>query len=221
MYFKPQYLSFFNGLQENNNRNWFHEHQDEYIRDVKQPFSSFISTMIEKTAVFYPSIHRNPAKCIFRINRDIRFSKEKSPYKLNMAAVLAPGGTKERIWPTFYIHFGTDQLMIGGGIYFADKQQINQIRQEIYYRGDEFTAAITHPDFVASFGDIKGDKNKILPAPYREAVHSQPLLANKQWWYFRALSPDDLYHEDLADILCSHFSHAIPLHKFFTEALNA
>ena len=220
MYFNSQYLSFFNRLRENNNRIWFQEHQDEYIRDVKTPFSSFISSMLEKTAVFYPSIHRNPAKCIFRINRDVRFAKDKSPYKLNMAAVLAPGGTKERIWPTFYIHLGADQLMIGGGIYFANKQQIHQIRQEIYYRAEDFTAAIT-PDFINSFGEIKGDKNKILPSPYNEAVHILPLLANKQWWYFRELSHHELFREDLTDIICTHFSHALPLHKFFIEALTS
>ena len=96
IYFTKDFIGFFSDLENNNNRDWFHENKKRYETSVKGPFESLVSALISELSKVYPEMTITPKDAIFRINRDIRFSKDKSPYKTHMAALISPGGKKDK-----------------------------------------------------------------------------------------------------------------------------
>lgn len=220
-YFTPDFFTFFDELSQNNNKEWFDAHRERYENDVKKPFRALVEEIIEKLSIDLPEINRNPSKCIFRINRDIRFSKDKSPYKNNVAAVFNRIGTKDIDYPGFYIHIGQNELMIGGGKYFCSKPDIEKIRQEIYYNHADFKKLINDKKFKASFGEIQGEKNKVLPPDYKDFEKIEPLIANKQFWFYKNLTRQDVISNNFDQLILSHFHTALKMNNFLWETVSA
>ena len=217
-YFNKEFFKFFDQLKKNNNKEWFDKNRDTYEKEVKEPFKRLTEVMIEKLSKDFPEINPKASKSIFRINRDIRFTKDKAPYKTNVAAVFNENGTTDVKYPGFYMHFGADEILVGGGKYFCDKDDLAKIRQEIYYNNDQFKKLLNDKAFKEKFGTLIGDKNKVLPAEYKEFAEEQPLIANKQWWYNANLSREDVLGDDLDKLLYSYYKSAFKMTRFFIEA---
>ena len=105
-YFTQDYLDFFKELAANNHKEWFDENRKRYEKSVKDPFKKFVEALIAETHKFDPSVNIEAKDAIFRINRDIRFSKDKTPYKLDRSAIISSGGRKDHSIPGFYIATG-------------------------------------------------------------------------------------------------------------------
>ena len=105
-------------LSKNNNREWFHANKKAYEKDLKKPFQNLVQQLIDTFQRHDPDIQIQPKEAIFRINRDIRFSKDKTPYKTHVSAIISPKGRKGKEYPGFYFHFEAGRLMMGGGAYF-------------------------------------------------------------------------------------------------------
>ncbi len=219
-YFTPKYFKFFEELTVNNNKEWFDNNRHRYEEEVKQPFRKLVEDLIEQLAKEIPDLNRNPSKSIFRINRDIRFSKNKAPYKRYMAGVFNRTGTKDQEYPGFYFHAGADEVMVGGGKYFCNKEELIKIRQEIYYNNDSFKKLLNEKSFKAKYGTLLGDKNKVLSPEYKLFVKEQPLIANKQFWYQAKLSRKDITGDKLDTLLLSHFKAASKINAFLWEAIS-
>ncbi len=219
-YFTPKYFKFFNELSENNNKEWFEKNRNLYEAEVKQPFRKLVEDMIEKLAKDIPDINHLASKSIFRINRDIRFSKNKAPYKKYMAAVFNRTGTKDQEYPGFYFHAGADEVMVGGGKYFCNKEELAKIRQEIYYNNADFKKLLNEKSFKEKYGTLLGEKNKVLSPEYKLFAKEQPLIANKQFWYQATLSRRDVTGDKLDVLLLSHFKAASKMNAFLWEAIS-
>lgn len=217
-YFNPKFFKFFDELKKNNNREWFEKNRPTYENEVKKPFRKLVEDVTEKLAKDLPEINRDAGKAIFRVNRDIRFSKDKSPYKVNMAAVFSRTGTKDQDYPGFYMHFGADEIMVGGGKYFCTKEEIAKIRQEIYYNNADFKKLLNDKPFKEKFGTLQGDKNKVLEPDYKEFAKEQPLIANKQFWYYANLTRKDVTGDKLDSLVYSYFKAAYKMNRFLMEA---
>jgi uncharacterized protein (TIGR02453 family) len=217
-YLTSKYFKFFDELKKNNNREWFEKNRPTYENEVKKPFRKLVEDLTEKLAKDLPEINRDAGKAIFRINRDIRFSKDKSPYKINMAAVFSRTGTKDQDYPGFYMHFGADEIMVGGGKYFCSKEEIAKIRQEIYYNDADFKKLLNDKAFKEKFGTLQGDKNKVLEPDYKEFAKEQPLIANKQFWYYANLTRKDVTGDKLDNLVYSYFKAAYKMNRFLMEA---
>lgn len=217
-YFSPKFFKFFDELQKNNNKEWFDKNRETYENEVKKPFRKLVEDVTEKLAKDLPEINRDASKAIFRINKDIRFSKDKSPYKVNVAAVYSRTGTKDQDYPGFYMHFGSDDIMLGGGKYFCSKDDIAKIRQEIFYNNKEFTKLLNDKNFKAKFNTIIGDKNKVLPAEYKEFEKEQPLIANKQFWFYTNLKRSDITGDNLDKLVLDYYKSAYKVNKFLLDA---
>ena len=152
-YFTNKFFKFFDELQKNNNKEWFEKNRAVYETEVKQPFRKLVEDLTENLAKDYPETNRNASKAIFRINRDIRFSKDKSPYKLNVGASFNKTGTKDFETPGFYVGIGADEIGVGGGKYFCSKEDVAKIRQEIYYNHDKFKKILTAKSFKEKYED--------------------------------------------------------------------
>lgn len=219
-YFNNSFFKFFDTLANNNNKEWFDANRETYETQVKQPFRKLVEDLTAKLAKDLPEININPSKAIFRINRDIRFAKDKSPYKLNVAAVFSRTGTKDQSYPGFYMHFGADDIMVGGGKYFCSKEEIAKIRQEIFYNHKEFKKLMNEKSFKEKFGTLQGEQSKILEPDYKAFLSTEPLIANKQFWYYAKLSRKEVTSDKLDTLAHSYFKSAFGVNKFLLRALE-
>lgn len=219
-YFEKDFLDFFTELEKNNNKDWFDQNRKRYEKSVKKPFTAFVQKMIERMQEIDPSILVQPKHCVFRINRDIRFSKDKTPYKTNVSAVIGRGGKKDKTNPTMYFELSPRDVRIYSGVYMMEKEQLYNIRQEIAYSMDEFKKLVADKSFVKTFGEIHGEKNKRLDKDLIESAEKQPLIFNKNFYYFKKFDSKIILKDNLDDILMDTYKVAIPLNNFFQRALD-
>ena len=219
-YFDASFFKFFDTLAKNNNKEWFDDNRSTYENKIKVPFRKLVEDVTAQLSKDLPELNRDASKAIFRINKDVRFSKDKSPYKTNVAAVISRNGKKDEMYPGFYMHFGSDEIMIGGGKYFCSKEDITKIRQEIYYNPKEFQKIITAKKFIESFGVVQGDKSKILEPDYKAFLAEQPLIANKQFWFYRNLNREEITSDQLDKLVASYFKSAIPFNQWLLKTIS-
>ena len=220
-YFTQAYIDFFSELENNNQKAWFDENRKRYEKHVKEPFKAFINELIIKVQEFEPDLQVLAKDTIFRINRDIRFSKNKTPYKVHMAANLARGGRKSYL-PGYYIQLSASQVMLGGGVYFSSKEKnsLYKVRSEISYETEKFNQIVNAPAFKDTFGEVLGDKNKRLPSEFQDTLQEQPLIANKQFYYMKKLDPQLITDENLVTTVADYLQVGAPLNQFFKMALE-
>lgn len=158
-------LKFLKDLEKNNTKEWFHENNETYQK-LRSDFIQFVGQLIEEIAKFDKGVAGlDPKKCIFRINRDIRFSKEKSPYKTNFGAAMGEGGKKTEK-AGYYFHAEPGKSFIAGGIWMPSSEVLSNIRQEIDYNQDEFKKLLETKDFKKYFGELEGESLKTAPKGY-------------------------------------------------------
>jgi len=218
-----EYIDFFNELSENNHREWFHENKKRYEKFVKKPFEDLVAELILIESEYQP-ISITPKEAVFRINRDIRFSNDKSPYKLNRSAVISPGGRKDHSTPGVYVELGAEKLSIAGGVWSPDKEQLQKVRSFIVDDIDDFKDVADEKNFVATFGGIRGDRNKRLTKEFADAAQNEPRVFNKQfYWWLELPMKDSIDQTDghLADLIMEKVSHQRKQQEYFKEALGS
>jgi uncharacterized protein (TIGR02453 family) len=220
-YFTPAFFKFFDELEKNNNKEWFDKNRERYENDVKAPFKKLVTDINEQLLKELPELNREIHKNIFRINRDIRFSKDKSPYKNNVAAVFSRKGTQDVDFPGFYLHIGNKEIMVGGGKYEVSKEHLAKIRQEIYYNNAGFKKVLNDKAFKEKYKALNGDKNKVLSPEYKEFSTEQPYIANKQFWYHANLTRKDITGDNLDKLILSYFKAGMKMNKFLLEAITS
>ncbi len=221
-YFDEGFLKFFNGLQRNNNKIWFDKNKLKYETSVKKPFELLVADLILKMQKIHPGFHSEVKDAIFRINRDIRFSADKTPYKTAVSAAIVQGGRKNMSDPGLYIELSAGNLSIYGGVYMPDKEQLSAIRTAINSDPNRVKKLKADKKFKSMYGEIRGDINKILPLEFKEAAKSEPLIAHKQF-YFMVKYTDNkaLLGDDLVTFIMKHYETGLPWSNFFKEAINA
>ena len=221
VYFENDFLTFFKELAANNNKDWFDLNRKRYTKIIKEPFKSFISDVIYEINKIDSSISIEPKDAIFRINRDIRFSKDKTPYKLYLGAVISPIGKKDRINPGIYIELGPEHLSIFGGVWKPDTAQRDKIRNYISYNLEDFNKIISDTDFTHKFpGGIKGEKSKRIPKELNEVSKIQNLIYNKQFYYQAFLNPEEIIKENLMNTILDYYKETIAINDFLKKAMS-
>ena len=130
-YFDKDYNQFFKDLAANNHKDWFHENKKRYEKSVKEPFKAFVDEMIGRLKEVEPDLNLEPKDCIHRINRDIRFSKDKTPYKTRMSAHISAKGKKDYQYPSLFFEMGPESVGLYGGAYMVDKDRLEGLREHI------------------------------------------------------------------------------------------
>lgn len=220
-YFTEDYLQFFIELAANNHKEWFDENRKRYEKSVKDPFKKFVDDLITETRKFDPSVTIEAKDAIFRINRDIRFSKDKTPYKLDRSAIISSAGRKDHSVPGFYISLGPEHTSIGGGAYFLKPDQLTAVRQHIVNHSKEFEKLLKDETFNNHFDGIKGEENKRLPKEFQEAGEGQPMLYKKQFYFMRADDPELILKDNFMDYCIENFKAAQPVQQFLKEGMGA
>lgn len=216
-FFTADYFDFFKELAANNHRDWFHENKKRYETSVKKPFHDFVEEVISKVQKEDKSVEVVPKQAIFRINRDIRFSKDKTPYKTNNSAIIAKNGRKGMNNPGMYIELGPEHIRVYGGQYMPDKELLYKIRTKIAKDPKSFEKAINDKSFKKVYGEIQGEKNKIIPKEFKEVGEKQPLIYNKGFYYYSEIPLDKITSPKLVELVMEKYKAAKPvrdwLHK--------
>ena len=221
MQLKPLF-TFLTALTKHNDRPWFQERKPTYDQLRKQ-FEDDAEFWFQELARLDPGI-AGPAgrKSIFRIYRDVRFSKNKDPYKIHFSAYFTASG-KDIETPGYYVQLGPNgNTLIAGGLYQPDKTQLAAIRQEIDYSAAELKAVLNAPDFRRYFGQMSGDKLKKSPTAYSVEHPEIELLKHKSFTATHQMSDDAvLSHTDFRAHVVEVFAAMVPFCQFLRGAIAA
>lgn len=160
----PSTIKFLKDLKKNNNKPWFEKNRERF-EDAKTDFAAFIQEVIGQHGKKDPAIKNLKAKdCTFRINRDVRFSKDKAPYKDNMGAYMSRGG-KKSIFAGYYFHCQPGRCFMGGGLWMPLPSELNKVRQEIDYNYKDFRKIIDSKKFKLIYGDLSRERGVYPHSP--------------------------------------------------------
>ncbi|MCK9422587.1 MAG: DUF2461 domain-containing protein [Bacteroidales bacterium] len=217
---KKNVFDFLERLKENNDRQWFQQHKTLY-EEAKIEVESFVTTVIPGIAKYDPAVRFVEAKdCMFRIFRDIRFSKDKSPYKINMGAWITPSGRKS-FGPGYYIHLQPDESFLSAGVYMPEPDALKKIRKEIYYNVAEFQTILDDKKLKKYFQGLdKIDKAKLAPKDFPKDFPEIDLLKNKHFILSYPLSQASIYKEDFNELVLKVFQTIQPFNRFLRRALE-
>jgi uncharacterized protein (TIGR02453 family) len=172
-------LTYLRDLRENNNKAWFDNHRDQYDQ-AREAFESLIDYLIAKISLVQDMQGISARDCIFRINRDIRFSRDKSPYKWHMSADIAPGGRRSGNLG-YYIHIAADdESLIAGGLYMPTFAQLTKFRESMAQDATPLRQITRAKPFVRYFGAIEGERLRTAPQGYGRDHPEIDLLRLKQ-----------------------------------------
>lgn len=213
-------IKFLTQLSKNNNKEWFDKNRSSYEM-AKNNFKGFVEELILNVSKFDSSIkHLEPKDCIFRINRDVRFSKNKEPYKNNFGAILAPGG-KKSFSAGYYFQLQPNASFVAGGVWQPPSPQINAIRQEIDYNATEFKKIIGNKDFKKYFHGLSTeDKLKSAPKGYDKTHPEIELLKFKSFIAVHNLKDKEVVAEDFIGNITTIFKAMLSFNSFLRRACD-
>jgi len=179
---KKSTLDFLASIKDNNNRDWFLANKSSYL-DAKENFEAFVQEIIDHIIEFDPIMKGLEAKsCVFRINRDIRFSNDKTPYKSHFGAFIVRGGKKNGDrFAGYYFHIEPGASIMAGGAYTPPTPWLSSIREKISDNADELIKILKEKDFVQYFGELENEKLKTVPKGYSSEHPQIELLKYKSY----------------------------------------
>lgn len=174
----------------------------------------FIEALLNEIKQDDDSIQLTHKEAIFRIYKDVRFSKDKTPYKINVSAIISEGGRKNFTLPGIYLEIGKSGISFYGGAHFLEREQLQNLREFISNNLDEFHSIIDDEKFERNFGKILGDKNKRIPSEFKELFKTEPLIANKQFYFLKTLDANKLLSKNLMKTIMELYTVGKPLNEF-------
>jgi uncharacterized protein (TIGR02453 family) len=212
-------LSFLKSLAKNNNREWFEKNKLKYL-EAKLCFEDFLEAFHHELLKFDESVAGlNPRRLAFRIYRDVRFSKDKRPYKVNMGAGFSEHGKMEQE-PGYYIHIEPGKSFIAGGFYMPDPVNLSKIRQEIDYNAHGFLKILNHKPFKKYFSSLDDfDKLKTAPKGYPKEHPSIDLLKHKSYIVSHPFTDREVLDKKFVKTAATIAKEIKPLNDFLKAAV--
>lgn len=215
-------LQFLKSLKKNNTREWFEANRAKFEQS-KADFEKFTAGVLKGFSAQDESLaHLEAKSCIFRINRDVRFSKDKSPYKTNMGMYAAKGG-KKSVYAGYYFHCEPGSSMMGGGLWMPMAPELKKVRQEIDYSFEELKKILQAKAFRSVYGDLDRSPESVLSRPPKGYEADNPAI---EYLKFKniigtaRLSDDDLVSKNLVAKVVRNFAALKPLVDFLNTALD-
>ena len=226
--FRPEAIQFLADLAANNDRAWFQPSKVDYERLLKEPLEALVAAVGERLAVKRVALRADPARAPFRIYRDVRFSKDKSPYKTNIGASFPwtgetpEGGTDDVAQDGphgvgGYFHFSPGEIYVGGGMWHPEKPRLDGFRRLVASDPARVHAAIDDRTFVAHFGNVSGDRLQRVPTGYPADHPDAELLKLKDVTFGRRLSDEEAFSPRLPDVIAGEFAAALPVFRLLAS----
>lgn len=221
-YFTKEFLQFYKDLAANNHRDWFQLNRKRYETHVKKTMEFFVTDLIAAIAKHDKAVAgMRPGDAMFRINRDIRFSKDKTPYKTFSSAAVSAGGKKADGDAGLYIELGPEKLGLAGGVYMPDKDGLLDIRDAMAKQPKAFMKALHDPTFKKMWGELQGEKNKVIAPEHKEVAADIPYIYHKQFYFWQELPVKHITSAGLLDIVMEYYVAAKPVSKLLNQALRS
>lgn len=207
-------------LECNNNRPWFNEHKERYLA-AKTSIDELVEELIPLIQSFDKEVDVTSAKkCVFRIYRDARFTKDKAPYKTHFGAFISKGGRKSP-YAGYYFHFEADRSFVGGGIYRPESAVLKAIRTQIYESPQDYKGIIEKADFQATFPMIYGDPLKTAPKGFPKDWPHIDLIKNKSYTVSQQLDNEFWFKDKVAERLALLFQQQYHFNAFLNRAVSS
>jgi uncharacterized protein (TIGR02453 family) len=212
-------LKFLRDISKNNNREWFEKNKDRYL-EVKELFNDFLENLHHETLKFDENLAGlNPRKLAFRIYRDVRFSKDKRPYKVNMGAGFSPGG-KMIQEPGYYIHIEPGKSFVAGGMYMPDSANLAKVRQEIDYNSKALNKILNNTKFKSLYDGLDDfDKVKTAPKGYAKDHPQIELLKHKSFIVSHYFTDTQVKDKKFVKMVADACKTLKPLNDYLKEAI--
>jgi uncharacterized protein (TIGR02453 family) len=219
---QPSTLKFLKDLAKNNNREWFEANRKKY-EAARQDFIGLADEIIKGFCKKDKDFEQlEGKKCLFRINRDIRFSKDKSPYKTNFGASFERGG-RISPWAGYYLHVQPgNNSFVAGGVWQPEADRMKKIRQEIDYSWEAFKKIITNKKFVTTFGDLEKTKETSLsrePKGYEKDNPAIDYIKLKSWVVSAPITDVEIMDKTGLKKILAGFETMQPMIEFLNQAL--
>lgn len=222
--FTPDAMQFLVDLALNNERAWFQPRKADYERLLKEPLQALVADLATELARRSVPLRADAIKSPFRIYRDVRFSKDKSPYKTNVAASFpwigdgsATSEGQSQRHGGGYIHISPEGSFVGGGMWHPEPARLAAYRKQVDEHRDTTVAALRDPVFLARFEPVHGDQYKRVPAPYPADHPHADLLRLKDVTFGRELTYDEVFSADLPATLADDFAAAVPVMRWLAS----
>jgi uncharacterized protein (TIGR02453 family) len=225
--FRREAIQFLADLAEHNDRAWFQPRKTEYEALLKEPLEALVAALAERFEARGLPLVADPRHSTFRIYRDTRFSKDKSPYKTNVGASFpwleagrqrvapAPDAAERAHGSGGYFHFQPGQMYFGGGMWMADRSRLEGLRRAVVDTPDRVRAALEDPAFLAAFGPVRTHESlKRVPAGYPADHPLADLLRAKDVVFGRPLADEETLSPSLPDVLADGYAAAVPVFRF-------
>jgi len=219
--FTPRTLAFLRALKRNNDRAWFAEHREQYLRDVHQPVLDFVDRMATELKVFAPELEASPKASLFRIYRDTRFSADKRPFKTQVGILFPHRDLHRNQSACLYVEIGPDGCMIFGGIYRPDRPELRAIREHVARTHRRLTAMLQVPAFKRAVGEIEGEALRRVPAGYRSDHPAADYLKFRHFLLGKEYPAAFATEPGFVREILSLFRHMAPVVRYLNEPLLA
>lgn len=212
-------LKFLKDLRQNNNKPWFDEHKPQY-QQAKDDFETLVQQLIDGLAKIDPDIRGLQVKdCVFRIYKDVRFSKDKTPYKTNMGAYFSKGGKKSD-HAGYYFQLEPGASFLAGGMWMPQAPVLKKVRQEIDYDFTAFEGIVGQKEFIKGLGKVNGDTLKSAPQGYSEDNPAIAYLKLKSLIVNHNISDDTVTQPTLVREILRSFTLMKPFVNFLNRSLD-
>lgn len=213
-------LDFLTELKHHNTKEWFDEHRHQYD-EAKQNFIQIVDQALQEIVQIDEDIHEIEAKkYIFRINRDVRFSKDKSPYKTHLSAFISKGG-RSTDYAGYYFHLEPGASMIAGGTYMPASPMLKKIRHHIDFNAPELRNILANEEFNSFFGELRGEQLKTAPKGYPKDHADIDLLRFKGFIVSRDITENQELLADFPQLMEKGIHLLRPFNKFLNDGMDA
>jgi uncharacterized protein (TIGR02453 family) len=213
--------AFLKALKSNNNKEWFDAHKEQY-QEAKEEFEELVLKVIKDIHKFDKKINLSmqPKDCVFRIYRDVRFSKDKTPYKTHFSAHINPGGRKSDA-AGYYFQVAPGNSMVAGGSWMPMPDKLAAIRQEIDYNAKALEKILGAPAFKKHFKHLdESDKLKTVPKGFDKDHKNIELLKLKSFVAFNKLDDKSVKNPKVVKTIADNFKAMYPLVEFLRSAME-
>ena len=214
------YSSFFKELAKNNHKEWFHANKKRYENEVKAPFLELLGELLATLTEWDNRILPDAKKAMFRINRDVRFSKDKAPYHTLLKAGFSPNG-KKSVLPGYYLGIDAQNIHVGGGLFMLKPPELKLVREHIANNPKSLIAITRATSFTQNFGKLKGEKAKRLDKALLPVAEKTDLIFHKQFYAMAEFPLEPFYgSKELGKEVLAHFEAIRPLNSYLNKAFD-
>jgi uncharacterized protein (TIGR02453 family) len=215
--FSPDALAFLRALKRNNRREWFQPRKQKYESLIKAPMCELVECLNHELARFAPHYITPPQKAVYRIYRDTRFAKDKTPYKTHISAIFPRSNAVKREGAVFYFHFTEKELLVFGGVWNPERDELLAYRGHIQENHEELEAILREPRLRRAFGTLQGEKLSRMPKGFPVEHPAEGLLRQRQWYLEHTMDVQAVCSSRLPQELAKRFELMTPFLEFMNR----